>query len=674
MWLALSSNTFAAVVLSQGSPDVAGTYPALAVEFAWGVASSGVPGPGDWVDESDYVKSLSTKVGAEDEFTQPSAGSLTLTLDGTSGRFDPDNTTSPLYGDLRPLTWVRVMGGTTSANRGVFYGQVSIEGFRLNASQFAGAIEVDVTVLDALEQLANSDLPGSVYEIEVQADSPVAWYRLGESSGTVAVDSSGNGHHGTYEGGATFNSRAGLIANDANNAIGFDGVDDGVLGPHLALGSAFTFETWVEEDSVPTNSWAIVAVGNENPYSSAGFEPGTPGGVRGAHLGIEVDSAPGPGSTGHYLGFLVGDGTGARLFRATADVEDLGLFDGETHHLVATYSSGTGVLYIDNEVVASTTYYSSGPTPTPTPGPVGVARAIGIYSNVREAATLDEVAVYDTALSAARVAAHYTAGTEPLGEQLTGARAESILDAIAWPVGQRNIDTGNTTMPPADWQSGDALSALQATSTGEGGLLYVDHYDSGKVRLEDRHARLTESRSTTSQATFGDGGGSEVPYTRIELQDDRIINSATMQRSGGSAVTAGDAASQTVYQERDFSLTGLLTTSDAEVASRASALVAEKKDRHRRVRSIVVEPRDSTHLGWGQVFDRRMGDRVTVVWRPPYGGTYSYPCWIIGIAHEWKQSAAAWETTFWLEPVPFDGDAYFIIGTSTIGSNARIGW
>jgi len=36
------------------------------------------------------------------------------------------------------------------------------------------------------------------FEEAVAALSPVAWWRLNETSGTTATDSSGNGHHGTY--------------------------------------------------------------------------------------------------------------------------------------------------------------------------------------------------------------------------------------------------------------------------------------------------------------------------------------------------------------------------------------------------------------------------------------------------------------------------------------------
>jgi len=48
----------------------------------------------------------------------------------------------------------------------------------------------------------------------VKDDKPVVYYRLNDSSGTRAVDSSGNGHGGVYVGSPGFNHPA-LIVGDA---------------------------------------------------------------------------------------------------------------------------------------------------------------------------------------------------------------------------------------------------------------------------------------------------------------------------------------------------------------------------------------------------------------------------------------------------------------------------
>ncbi len=605
---------------------MAATYPAWQVDFAPGVAASAVPTAGQWVDLSSRVSSIDVKTGREDEFSQPSAGSVSLALSNADGALDPDFAAGPHYGQLLPLTWVRIMGGTTSANVGVFYGQVSIEGWRLGASQFSGNVDVSVDAIDMFEQLANTGTPSSVYAFEVDADNPLVWYRLGESSGTVATDSSGNGYHGTYEGGATFNSRAGLIDNDSDDAIGFDGVDDDVLAPG-DLGrtsAAVSVEAWFEVSAIGANQVIL--------EQSDGTR----------RVLVAISSA----------GFLYGS-DGASHIETTSALTAASLY-----HVVMTFTGAAGKVYVNGVDVTAGTLVQFPNT--------GVATRIGRSLNGGSffSGTLDEVAVYDSALSAARVLAHYNAGTNPWASELTSARITHILDAIAFPATLRTIGTGQSTMPAATLDT-DALSALLDVNKAERGELYIDHADGGKLRFRGRHARWTEARSVTSQATFGDSGA-EVTYSAIDIQDDRIVNNAVVQRFGGANVTARDSASETQYQIRSYSETGLLVQTDAEAQSRADLIVAEKKDRKRRVRSISLEPRKSTHSAWAQVFARAIGDRITVKWRPPYGGTYTYDSYIIGISHRWTPGSGL-RTTFALEPVPYaaTGAPYFIWDTST---------
>lgn len=623
------------------------TYPAFQVDFAPGVASSDVPAGGDWVDITSKVVELDVRIGRQDEFTQPSAGSATLKLDNSAGLFDPDNTGGTYYGDLLPLVWFRIQGGTTTANTGVFYGQVTIEGWRLEASQFASSV-VTVDLLDMFEQLANTELPGSVFASVVAGLSPVLWFRLGESSGTVAVDSSATANHGVYEGGATFNSRAGLVAGDSDNAIAFDGVDDRVVIPA-------SFD-WTSEST----SQVVV------------FTPGTIGTDR-----TIID------------------------FRRETTI---GVFRVSRLRLLASgalqWSTPIGRYTTTETLSAGTTYVVSlrygAVLPPPLringvagtlAGPSGLAGAdAGATGQVQliganidggewSTDTIDEVVFFDSVLADADNEAIEAAVTAPWEGELTSDRATHILDAADFPVGLRTIDTGQSTMPAASLAS-DVLSALLDVNKAERGELYIDHHDAGKLRFRDRHARWTDSRSLTSQATFGDSG-SEVTYTNIDVQDDRIINSASVQRSGGATITATDAASITTYQTRSYAETGLLLEDDAEVESRANLIVAEHKDRHRRVRSITLEPAKSTHSAWAQVFARQIGDRITVKWRPPYGGTYSWDSWIIGRSLSWRPGdRKPLRVVFFLQPVPYGATAepYFIVGTSTVSGPAVVGY
>ena len=73
--------------------------------------------------------------------------------------------------------------------------------------------------------------PVTAYEVENPTNltsrhilRSVAYWRLGESSGNVAVDETGN-YNGTYVGTPTLGVD-GLLVGDADTAVTFDGVND----------------------------------------------------------------------------------------------------------------------------------------------------------------------------------------------------------------------------------------------------------------------------------------------------------------------------------------------------------------------------------------------------------------------------------------------------------------
>lgn len=82
----------------------------------------------------------------------------------------------------------------------------------------------------------------------------------------------------------------------------------------------------------------------------------------------------------------------------------------------------------------------------------------------------------------------------------TGDAIHLILDAIGW-TGPRDIDPGVTVMPWW-WEEGtDAAEAVTKLVNSEGtpAIAYVE---GGTFVFKDRHHRLFDTRSTTSQATF----------------------------------------------------------------------------------------------------------------------------------------------------------------------------
>jgi hypothetical protein len=93
----------------------------------------------------------------------------------------------------------------------------------------------------------------SEYEQAVLAKRPVAYWRLGEDSGPVALDNTEHGHQGTYHGTPRF-GQAGAIRGDANHAVTLDGKSAYVEVPthpdfsQPTSGRGLSVEVWFRPD------------------------------------------------------------------------------------------------------------------------------------------------------------------------------------------------------------------------------------------------------------------------------------------------------------------------------------------------------------------------------------------------------------------------------------------
>ncbi len=87
---------------------------------------------------------------------------------------------------------------------------------------------------------------GATYADAVAQDAPIAWYRMGEPSGTNAADEIGS-NDGTYGNTPTLGV-AGALTGDSDTAITFNGTDEQITVPDhasLDLGDVVTVEAWV---------------------------------------------------------------------------------------------------------------------------------------------------------------------------------------------------------------------------------------------------------------------------------------------------------------------------------------------------------------------------------------------------------------------------------------------
>lgn len=225
----------------------------------------------------------------------------------------------------------------------------------------------------------------SGYHSAVLADSPIVYLTLDDASGTTAVDSSGNAHHGTYVGSPTLGASP-LLPTAGGQAVTFARASSQyvTLGDVTALDgitSAWSLECWMKPSATGNSGLALISHGYD---------------------GSRVAFA---------LGFGLSD-NGSNLqggfYNGGWHVVDAGAVTASTvYHVVVTWDGTVLTLYKNGNSAA---------TNTPGSGPSNAAQTTyvgrrwdtsggGIYFD----GVLDEVAIYGSALSSTRVAAHYSA-------------------------------------------------------------------------------------------------------------------------------------------------------------------------------------------------------------------------------------------------------------------------
>lgn len=218
--------------------------------------------------------------------------------------------------------------------------------------------------------------------------------------------------------------------------------------------------------------------------------------------------------------------------------------------------------------------------------------------------------------------------------ELSGTRVSNVLDDLGWPSGERDIDTGQSTILATGTLSNvNALEHLFNVASAERGIFFQS--TDGKLVYQDRHARFKAPYST-SQATFGDGSG-EMPFTNIELayDDQYIYNDIRITRTGGTEQTAEDTTSQQSFGKRSLARSELLVSSDGECLSQAQYLLSQYKDPALRARNIIIANGANLSALCPKTFSYDISTRITVnLDQADISGDYH----IEGINEDWNAS------------------------------------
>jgi hypothetical protein len=293
------------------------------------------------------------------------------------------------------------------------------------------------------------------YREEVFADSPAAYWRLGEGSGTVALDETANDSRGTYKNGVVLGVPSAL-ATDANTAARFDGGNDlvDVTDPPsgvLDFGTDdFTAEAWIK--TTTNNETAIIG----KRVTAGPF--------------WQVTVTDDPNHTGQLRANLRDtlNGTVTRQVYSTRRVDD-----GAWHHVVVRFDRDVGIsIYVDARAAGS----GGGPMPADVSNTanlqIGKAQDHGYFRG-----DIDEVAVYRTLLSPQRINDHFHASTlDDVAPQVTldrPADGSSTNDSTPGFEGSAGGEIGDVPSVTVEVYSGTDVTAppvrsVQGQRAGDG--------------------------------------------------------------------------------------------------------------------------------------------------------------------------------------------------------------
>ncbi|MGH9073698.1 MAG: LamG-like jellyroll fold domain-containing protein, partial [Acidimicrobiales bacterium] len=330
---------------------------------------------------------------------------------------------------------------------------------------------------------SNAVVPGTAtcpqvsdaYSSAVLADSPIAYYRLDETSGTTMCDSSSSANNGTYNASGLTYGAAGALASSSDTAISADGTSSGLVGQSnsdptgLTGNHGFTLEAWFKNaehstnngEPNPYNNHVLAAIGlpcsNGGQFcSGSAFSP-SPGGVAALTLypNHNAQLARGPTSC-----FGIDQNSGDYCWDASTVMSNL--WDGNWHYLAVTYdaSAKTFTGYVDgHDLGAPVADQYGNPAVNIASAPIRLGQwADGSYSPSTHGyfypliGSLDEATVYPAALSSARIEAHWTAALGLPGAPTIGTATGGNASA-------------SVSFSPPSSTGGSAITSYTVTST-----------------------------------------------------------------------------------------------------------------------------------------------------------------------------------------------------------------
>ncbi len=454
-------------VLAIGTPALAYQWAKNGTNLAGQTASSLVLNNVHGIDSGGYAVTVSNAFGV--------VSSSTAMLTVQSGRpvlFQQPQPLARYTGEAAtfsvvahgtaPLSYQWRLNGTP------IFGATSA-GYTLTNLQLTNAGDYSCTITNltgatnsAAATLTLVSAPTDAYAAAVLADNPAAFWRLGETSGAVAFDYVGD-HHGQYVNAVLGQPGYSLLDPDKAAAFGpgYNSYVAGIPGIDFATSSitaSFSVEAWVKcpagqsgNPDLPSNDVGIVSKGE---------------GGGGEQFSLDL------GSAGSYRFMVRGVDGNVQLANSSYPP------DNTWQHVVGVCDEPGGQLHLyvngSQQAVGPT---SIGILATPHPVTIGSRQSGSGAYDLNLNGVIDEVAIYNYALSASQVTAHFNARYANNRGPAIGTPPASITNYVSLPT-TLTVDAAGTATLAYQWKFNGAdipgasfstltIPALNPTNAGD---------------------------------------------------------------------------------------------------------------------------------------------------------------------------------------------------------------
>jgi len=290
--------------------------------------------------------------------------------------------------------------GGTGANLELFTGQLD-------------EVAVYNSALSGVQVLSHYN-NGRTYHTTVVADSPVGYWRMGETSGATLSDATPSGYDLTLAGSGQVYNQTGAITNDTNGALGLGGAAYGCRSGAGSLTGNFTVEAWV----YPTSAVQL--------------------------SGIVGSRAPGENSFDlkYQSGRFHGDvGNGSAWLSTAVDTPTSYTTLNTWYHVVYAISTTGYTIYL-NGVNAGSGSWTGTPVLFDGTHNLCIGSSGGNFEQFM--GKIDEVAIYNYTMTGAQALSHYNTGISALG--LSACTSTTALSSNQWNFISGLYDGTNVTM------------------------------------------------------------------------------------------------------------------------------------------------------------------------------------------------------------------------------------